>query len=183
MTQEQINARAKTLEEFKPENRFKKEWIAKDGLSQEVISYTNDFGFYLCKYEQKERFNKNTNKKEKFGNYELNKKTSLTNSQIRNIYGEVKRIQQKLVGQKDQEKAWQNEKSKFLLLQPKLAYAAGRIESKNKGAAITDFAKVLTTSLLAVDADNNEAWKRFQNFVDFFESILAYHKTYGGKNN
>lgn len=176
MTDYEIKEKLKVLETFNPVKSFKNEWI-KMGLTQEVIIYTDSLGFYLCKY--KSWLNKNKHKTE----YGINSKTALTNSQIRNVYGEVKRIQQKLIGQPDQEKAWEDTKSAFLLLQPKLAYAAGRVESKNRNSAINSLQKILTSALLGVRADDKEASLRFQNFVDFFESVLAYHKTYGGKNN
>ena len=47
----------------------------------------------------------------------------LTNSKIRSIYGEIERIQ---MG------TFENEKSSFFLLKPKVAYALGR-DNKNEG--------------------------------------------------
>ena len=87
----------------------------------------------------------------------------LTTSQIRNIYGAVKKMQMK--GQLDTHK--------LLMLKPKLAYAA-----KRHGGGVDTLKDVLTQ---AIDLVENEQ-EKFNRFVDFFEAILAYHKFYGGKD-
>ena len=86
---------------------------------------------------------------------------NLTTSQIRNIYGAVKKMQMK--GELDTHK--------FLMLKPKLAYAA-----KRHGGGVDTLKDVLTQ---AIDLVGNDS-KKFNRFVDFFEAILAYHKFYGG---
>ena len=85
----------------------------------------------------------------------------LTTSQVRNIYGAVKKMQMK--GELDTHK--------FLMLKPKLAYAA-----KRHGGGVDTLKDVLTQ---AIDLVGNDS-KKFNRFVDFFEAILAYHKFYGG---
>lgn len=69
-------------------------------------------------------------------------------------------------------------KKDFLLLKPKIAYAAKRSGSRG----IEDFKVVMDKAHEAVDisGDKETSWKHFQNFLDFFESVLAYHKAYGG---
>ena len=57
------------------------------------------------------------------------------------------------------------------MLKPKLAYAAAR--NRN----VEELKDALTQAINQVD--NHE--KRFKNFVDFFEAILAYHRAYGGE--
>jgi len=86
----------------------------------------------------------------------------LTTSQIRNIYGAVKQME--INGFKPNE---------FILLKPKLAYAA--VRAKGNGAKILK--DVLTMAIDEVGEDK----ARFGRFVDFFEAILAYHKAEGGK--
>lgn len=86
----------------------------------------------------------------------------LSSSHIRNIYGEVKQMEMT-------EFAFH----RFILLKPKLQYAAKRDGS----AAARDLAALLTAAIDAV-GDNEDHFKRF---ADFFEAILAYHKAYGGK--
>lgn len=90
----------------------------------------------------------------------------LSTSQIRTIFGEVKRLQMK--GQFNQQSI-----RELILLKPKLAYQAGR-HDKTK---VPQLAKVLSRAIDRVGSDQ----KRFENFVDFFEAILAYHRAHGGK--
>jgi CRISPR-associated protein Csm2 len=99
----------------------------------------------------------------------------LTSSQIRSIFGSVRRI----------ELDWQDPKlnpdparvrqaqREFALLLPRLAYQARR----ERGRGVEDLSAVLTPALRMVERDH----QRFRNFVDFFEAILAYHKAYGGQ--
>lgn len=93
---------------------------------------------------------------------------ALTTSQIRNFFGEVKRIQAK---------KYDNDKSAFLLIRPKLAYAEARAIQKGGKSRITDFRQVIERAHGAV---SNQT--QFQNFVDFLEATLAFHKFYGGRD-
>ena len=86
----------------------------------------------------------------------------LTTSQIRNIYGAVKKMQMK---------GGELDTHKLLMLKPKLAYAA-----KRHGGGVDTLKDVLTQ---AIDLVGNDS-KKFSRFVDFFEAILAYHRAYGG---
>ena len=94
------------------------------------------------------------------------KATGLTSSQIRNFFGVIRSIQQQGFSKSQQ-------KRQFILLLPKIEYAAARA---NK-LGMNGFRDVLKASIEAVgqDADN------FQRFIEFFEAILAYHRAYGGK--
>ena len=87
----------------------------------------------------------------------------LSTSQIRNIYGAVKKMQMK--GGLDPHK--------LLMLKPKLAYAA-----KRHGKGVNMLKEILTR---AIDMVGNDP-ANFNRFVDFFEAILAYHKAYGGSD-
>ena len=89
----------------------------------------------------------------------------LTNSKIRSIYGEIKRIQMS---------EFEKEKSSFLLLKPKVAYALGR-ERDNSGLKL--FKEIFDLS--SADVTNQ---KSFQNFCNLMEAILAYHRAHGGKD-
>ena len=84
----------------------------------------------------------------------------LTTSQIRNVFGTVKMMEMRGF-----------EPHEFVLLKPKLAYAAARARSAES------LKHVLS---LAIDEVGNDEAK-FARFVDFFEAILAYHKAAGGK--
>jgi len=94
-----------------------------------------------------------------------NKDERLTRSQIRNVFNSVKKIE--LYG-------CEKKKDEFLLLQPKLAYAASR-PGRTKG--IEELRDQLTMAIGCVQNDP----KRFENFCNFFEAILAYHRAAGGK--
>ena len=87
----------------------------------------------------------------------------LSTSQIRNIYGAVKKMQMK--GELDPHK--------LLMLKPKLAYAA-----KRHGKGVNMLKEILTRAIDMVGDDQ----ANFNRFVDFFEAILAYHKAYGGSD-
>ena len=94
------------------------------------------------------------------------KNRGLKTSQIRKVYGAVKKIQVS-------EAFRQND---LIMLKPKLAYAAAR----NK--AVTDLKDALTQAIDKVIDEVVEEKKKFKfkNFVDFFEATLAYHKAAGG---
>lgn len=87
----------------------------------------------------------------------------LTTSQIRNFYGEIKRIQMS-----DFEKC----KTSFCLLKPKIAYAVSR--QSNDG--IRFFQSFFNEAFSAIDSK-----KDFDNFCELMEAMLAYHKANNGK--
>ena len=105
------------------------------------------------------------NEAEKLGKYISDKRNGVTTSQIRRVFSAVKKIQMS-------EKLQLNE---LIMLKPKLAYAAARAPDARK-AKTEKLKDVLTEAIGLVDND-----KKFQNFVSFFEAILAYHKAFGGE--
>lgn len=118
---------------------YQSSWI-KVGATESLVAYAETMGEFMAK-------------------------NGLTNSKIRSIYGEIKRIQ---MGE------FEKEKSSFFLLKPKVAYALGRDE-KNEGLKLF---KLIFECCYADVADS----KTYQNFCKFIEAILAYHKAYGGKD-
>ena len=85
----------------------------------------------------------------------------LTTSQLRKFFGEVKRQQMQGFDQ-----------TRFILLKPKLAYAVGRVVSRNDSKfKIVDFYRVISS---AIDEVTDQ--KSFNNFTNIFEAIVAYHK-------
>lgn len=120
-------------------SRYKASWIT-DEASKDLVDYAEEAGLFMAK-------------------------NGLTNSKIRSIYGEIKRIQ---MGSFD------NEKSSFYLLKPKVAYALGR-DDKNEGLRL--FKMIFDRS-----SEDVSDQKSYQNFCGFIEAILAYHKAYGGKD-
>lgn len=127
------------------DTKFRETWIS-DRLDSSAIDFADEFGKSLAE-------------------------NKLTTNQIRNFFGEVRRIEMKGILQ---------EKTRFLLLAPKLAYAAKRADIH----AAESFKKVMTMAHQVVIREENDDKKfehRFKNFVQFLEAILAYHKAYGGK--
>jgi len=118
---------------------FKPEWI-KNNADKDLIDYAEKAGKFMAQNQ-------------------------LTNSKIRSIYGEIKRIQ---MGDFDKEKV------SFYLLKPKVAYALGR-DPRNEGLIL--FKKIFDQCYsYVIDS------KTFVNFCNFLEAILAYHKAFGGKD-
>lgn len=137
-----------------------KEWITA-GISRPCINYTEELGEYLCDLSSDRPFPG---------------RNALSTSQIRNYFGEVKRIQ--LLENTE------NRRSAFLLIKPKIAYAAARVLQRNRNSRINTFKMVIDTAHESVETEINKELdgKHFQNFVDFLESILAFHKAYGGRD-
>ncbi|RMG28412.1 MAG: type III-A CRISPR-associated protein Csm2 [Methanobacteriota archaeon] len=104
----------------------------------------------------------------------------LSTSQIRAIFGEVRQIQGQLRvsqvsndGTSNSEKPW----TRLRLLIPKMRYR----KAKEKGVGVENLVKILEPAVkLVLDDDPSQRAERFERFVNFFEAILAYHKSYGG---
>jgi CRISPR-associated protein Csm2 len=87
-------------------------------------------------------------------------KNDISTSQLRNIYSRVKNI-------KD------DNYKEFYLLRPKLAYVSGKADRYGIKKLIA-----LLDNLIS-QIDSKEKSKQFKYF---FESVIAYHKFYGGSN-
>lgn len=109
------------------------------------------------------------NAAEKLGKRIGDKDEGVTTSQIRKVYNAVKRIQGKI--QTDGE----FQRNDLILLKPKLAYVAARAPGARK-ASTEELKDALTQAIEQVDTQ-----EKFENFVNFFEATLAYHKAAGGK--
>jgi len=109
------------------------------------------------------------------------KQAGLATNQIRALFGEVRQIQ----GEWTVEGRRTYALRKLILLKPKMAYRARR----ERGRAVRMLVEVLEPAVnivtqapskeTAAGSSNNQD-DNFQRFVDFFEAILAYHKSYGG---
>lgn len=133
------SAKPNIVDEWFGKNTFSKDWVEKE-VNAAMVTYAEEAGMFMAK-------------------------NGLTNSKIRSIYGEIKRIQ---MGK------YEDEKTSFLLLRPKVAYAAGR-DSHNNGLAL--FKRIFDEASTYV---TNQ--KSLNNFHNLFEAILAYHKSHGGKD-
>lgn len=103
------------------------------------------------------------------------KDNGLTTSQIRALFGEVRQIQaQWEMGGEQQALA----RRRLTLLKPKMAYRA----RKERGRAVQMLVDELEPALdlVIAEKDSKQQAAHFQHFVEFFEAILAYHKSYGG---
>ncbi len=97
---------------------------------------------------------------------EIGQKTSgrygVTTNQIRKIFGDFKRRQYRSF-----------DVNKVQLIRPKLAYTFSR-HSRLQGLDL-----LLGTIDFLIDKVTSK--EQFENVVNLFESILAYHKKYGGR--
>lgn len=122
-------------------------WIA-NSLNEKAILFSEFFGRYV-------------------------EEAGLTTSQIRNVFGEVKRIQMKATTTETLDEL------ALLMLQPKLAYAAKRAD-KEGTRELKDVLTEAIKKVLEEGTDIEIKKVRFENFSNFFEAILAYHKSSGG---
>lgn len=120
-------------------SQVKSDWVT-NKIDEDAVNFSEKFGSYLAK-------------------------NRLTTSQIRNIYGELKRIQMK---------GFEEERTSFLLLLPKMAYAAKRNSNEGLTAFKQVFDKLHT---------NVKTAEQYKNMMDLMEAILAYHKAFGGREN
>jgi CRISPR-associated protein Csm2 len=101
-------------------------------------------------------------------------RNGLTTSQIRNIFGEVRSIEQEVLPT-DQQLSLDVQR-RLLMLKPKMAYQVGRFSNNQ---ALQELVETLSDAIGLIGNDKN----RFQTFVNLFEAILAYHRRYGGETN
>ena len=103
--------------------------------------------------------------------------TQLTSSQIRNVFTTARQIQMNWPVRAEKKEA-KNEVQKavrqLVLLKPKLAYQASRERRGSFGMRV--LRDLLTPAIDLVGEDRDY----FENFMDFFEAILAYHTAAGG---
>ncbi len=133
-------------------------WL-KDGIHQEAIDFAEKFGYCLSMFYWDNP----------------NKPKGLSTNQIRNVFGEVKRIEMAL--QKDE---WDKEiETSFILLRPKMAYAAKR----DKTVPAECLYKIVKASVESVSKQSTDADKKnqFVNFSKLFEAIVAYHRAFEKK--
>lgn len=118
-------------------------WI-KEGISKETIVYAESMGKKL-------------------------KEEGLTTSQIRNVFGEMRKIQMN---------GFAGEVANFLLLKPKLAYAAKRQNARG----MDSFYDLFCTAYEAVDTQEMEKGPiQYDQLLQLMEAVLAYHKYHGGQ--
>ncbi|WP_017295921.1 type III-A CRISPR-associated protein Csm2 [Geminocystis herdmanii] len=111
------------------------------------------------------------NHSEEFGRFLKNQR--LETNQIRKFLDAINRLKVKLTQggeNKSETDLFQLVEPEIVLLKPKLAYAAARV----------DAAKPLS-DVMAQVIDKVQSLDDFDRLVQFIESIIAYHKAAGGK--
>lgn len=109
-------------------------------------------------------------------NYEVSYSEIKTN-QVRNIFSHINTIKNKF----NKEKNWELLDTLLILTKPKLAYAVGRVESKQR-YHYEDFQKLLDEAInKTIDTPSEKKENAYENFFALIEAIVAYHKFYGGK--
>lgn len=99
---------------------------------------------------------------------------NMKTTQLRRFFGAIKLIE-RTIEEENSEKAWDEVEAEFYLLKPKIAYAKGR------KLIPEEFYQVLKVSLNKINVGTNEdKIENFKRFVQFLESIVAYHKFYDG---
>ncbi len=88
-------------------------------------------------------------------------KYGITTSQLRNIFAKIKPIEYKKENLSD-----------INLLRIKFAYISGRSDKREMKNLCGFLDKLIS------EVKNQENWNQFKNF---FEAIIAYHKYFGGK--
>lgn len=128
---------------------FDPNWV-KNQITDATIIFTNEFGRELA-----------------------NSGRGLTTSQIRNFFGEMRRIQMNGI---------EKEFSSFLLLEPKLAYAVKRRTNTQGRDELDRFFKFFQQCKKAMDLNDREKLPgQFTNLLQIMEAIIAFHKFHNGK--
>jgi len=151
---------------------FESKWI-KEKFDEKTIVFAEDLGFLICNKQIKENSKTKTES-------DFNGNNAVTTSQIRNFFGEVKRIQMKVSNDPSK---WNQVNTSFLLLKPKLNYMSARVLGKNQGSHISILKDSLEKALNSIELKTSEkdTVAQFNRFAEFLEAILAYHKSFGGK--
>jgi CRISPR-associated protein Csm2 len=118
---------------------YKSSWV-KEGATPEMVEFADKAGKFMAD-------------------------NGLTNSKIRSIYSEIKRIQMV---------TFDNEKASFYLLKPKVAYALAR-DKHNVGLKLF---KLVFDKCFSDISDQ----KNYHNFCNLIEAVLAYHKAHDGRD-
>jgi CRISPR-associated protein Csm2 len=124
-------------------DKINPDWI-RTGVNNDAVEWAKSFGEFLT---------------------QGGRKSSLSTSQIRKFFGELKRIQA------DYDKL----KTELPMLKAQLAYAVGR----KPDTKIKQFNEEISIALDSVRENNKSD---FNNFVKIAEAIVAYHKFFGGND-
>lgn len=136
---------------------------------QKMMQIIGRFKDGLREYEIREL----VNQAEELGKYLV--KEGLKTNQIRKFLDEVKRLKFKL--SQDENKDFSSIKDEVFMLKPQLAWATARQKTKYSNP-VQPFSDVISLAIEKV-YDKPD----FERLVQLIESIIAYHKVAGGRDN
>jgi len=159
-------------------NKLQQPWISDPfGLNQAAVEWAKEFGEFLAV--------KGGSYISSNGREEIAYEKALTTSQLRKFFGQIKRIQAEGYSAENRQE--------LRMIAPQLAYAVGRNIKNNKDETkIRYFQESVDKALKFVFVSDDEfkddpdkavadERKRFKNFVNLVEAIVAYHKSKGGE--
>lgn len=97
-------------------------------------------------------------------------------NQIRNFFSHFNTIKNDFKILKIKKQPVESLDASLILIKPKLAYAKGR------NPVVEPFQRLLFEVIDLVYSSKNKE-KAYNNFFEFVEAIVAYHKYHGGKDN
>jgi len=97
---------------------------------------------------------------------------TVKNHQLRRFFTAVKNIQKKVIDLSDDDPFPPEEYAELQMLRPQLANAVGRL-SRSEKVAMQNLLDILQPVFKTVKKNGD-----FVRFVNFFESIVAYHKVH-----
>ncbi|SFE58576.1 CRISPR-associated protein Csm2 [Thermoanaerobacter thermohydrosulfuricus] len=101
----------------------------------------------------------------------------LKTNQIRKFLDSIRRLENNVVRKVAKNGEGSFSKEELLLLKVHLAYAAGRKRE------VKPFMRVISAAIDKAREEGKDGFEDFKKVVKFIESIVAYHKFYGGKED
>ncbi|MCS7028111.1 MAG: type III-A CRISPR-associated protein Csm2 [Bacteroidia bacterium] len=126
-------------------------------LAKEALNFFDNFRGEILRFKESKELDKLL---ERIENFVKEYGKEVTTHQLRNIFHEIKKV---------------NDIMQLKLLRPNLAYIAGRLDEKNKKGRI--FVALIDSLIREVKSKDD-----IDNFKEFMEAIIAYHKFYGKPN-
>ncbi len=128
-------------------------------LAEEGKKYFGELKPELLKFKQSTKIDEIFATTE---NFVQERGKDITTHQLRNIFQEIKKAK---------------DPASLKLIRPNLAYIAGRLEGKAENAKNAKSFVAFIDSLIKEVKDESQ----LENFKDFMEAVVAYHKFYGNK--
>lgn len=105
----------------------------------------------------------------------------VTKTQLRKVFGEVRKIHFRFISEYKAEEQHSNEqilketRNRLAMLKPRLVYAAAKSDNKLK-----ELSDVVINCVTIINNCDDQNFKRyFLAFVNFFEAVLAFHRARG----